>query len=195
MLEHIADFLRYSGDVNLWRWWLRPPPVDADGMRREVELALAQRDSGVRMPFSIFNQEKAEHIGSTSLWHVERTYRSFEIGSTWLATPFHGTGVNRECKQLLLRYGFEELGMNRAVLQTDELNTRSRRAIEKLGFRFEGIMREDKVTWNGRVRSSALYSLLRNEWVPNQQPPPRMPVSGTPAANATVAPPPGIAGR
>ena len=82
LLEHAADFLRYSADADLWRWWLRCPPMDAEGMRREVELALAQRDSGVRMPFSIFHHEKAEHIGGTSIWHVDPTNRSFEIGST-----------------------------------------------------------------------------------------------------------------
>lgn len=165
--EHIRDFLRYSGDPDLWRWWLREPPMDEQGMRREVEFALAQRDAGARMPFSIFHRERAEHIGSTSIWHVGRTDHSFEIGSTWMGRPFHNTGINGECKQLLLRFGFEQLGLARAVLQTDELNIRSRRAIEKLGARFEGVLREDKVTWEGRARSSAVYSLLRKEWVPN----------------------------
>ncbi len=167
-LQHVEDFLRYSGDASLWTWWLRKPPMDSEGMRREVELALTQQRNGQRIPFSIFHHERQEHVGSTSLLHVDHVNLSLEIGSTWLATPFHGSGVNRECKDLLLGYAFGELKMNRVVLQTDELNVRSRRAIEKLGARFEGVARQDKVVWDGRIRSSAVYSLLRSEWTPNK---------------------------
>lgn len=163
-LDHVDDFLRYSADPTLWTWWLRQPPVDAATMRAEVALALAQQASGARTPFSVFHRARREHIGSTSLWHIDRVNRSVEIGSTWLATPFHRTGINRECKRLLLHHAFAELGLHRVVLQTDALNERSRRAIEALGAQLDGILREDKVTWNGRVRSSAIYSLLREEW-------------------------------
>lgn len=133
-------------------------------MRSEVAAALAQQRSGDRVPFSIFHLGRKEHIGSTSLLRVDTVHRSLEIGSTWLASAFHRSGINRECKDLLLAHAFTGLGMNRVVLQTDELNLRSRRAIEKLGAKLEGILREDKITWNGRVRSSAVYSLLRREW-------------------------------
>ena len=167
LLAHVDDFSRYSVDASLWTWWLRKPPIDCEGMRQEVELALEQQQSGQRVPFSIFHHARQEYIGSTSLWHIDRVNLSLEIGSTWLATPFHRSGVNRECKELLFAYAFEELKMNRVVLQTDELNVRSRQAIEKSGARFEGIARENKVVWDGRVRSSAIYSLLRSEWKPN----------------------------
>jgi len=167
-LDHLGDFLRYCGETSLWTWWLRKPPIDADGMRNEVELALAQRQSGLRVPFSIYHHECEQHIGSTSLLHVDHVHRSVEIGSTWLALPFHQTGVNRECKELLLTHVFETLGMNRVVLQTDELNLRSRRAIEKLGAKLDGVMREDKIVWDGRKRSSAVYSILLDEWRPKR---------------------------
>jgi RimJ/RimL family protein N-acetyltransferase len=119
------------------------------------------------VPFSIFHHAHRKHIGSTSLWHIDHVNLSLEIGSTWLAMPFHRSGVNRECKELLLAYAFEELKMNRVVLQTDELNVRSRHAIEKIGAKLEGVAREDRVAWDGRVRSSAIYSLLRSEWKSN----------------------------
>ncbi len=166
-LAHVDDFSRYSGDISLWTWWLRKPPIDVETMRREVELALEQQRNGRRTPFSIFHHARQEHIGSTSLWDIDPINRSLEIGSTWLATPFHRSGVNRECKALLLAHAFEALKMNRVVFQTDELNVRSRRAIEKLGARFEGVARENTVVWDGRVRSSAIYSLLRSEWKPD----------------------------
>jgi RimJ/RimL family protein N-acetyltransferase len=169
-LEHVSDFLRYSNDSTLWTWWLRPPPIDAKAMRAEVELALAEEKRGERVPFSIFHLARKEHIGSTSLRHIDIVNRTVEIGGTWLAAPFHRSGINQECKNLLITHAFTELGMNRVMLQTDELNRRSRRAIEKLGAKLEGILREDKILWNGRVRSSAVYSILKREWTPNQVP-------------------------
>jgi RimJ/RimL family protein N-acetyltransferase len=85
--------------------------------------------------------------------------------SKLLGLPFHKTHVNWECKELLLCHAFTVLKVHRVVFQTDELNVRSRRAIEKLGAKFEGIRRDDMVVaWSGRVRSSAFYSILENEW-------------------------------
>src|SRR6478735_7405382 len=71
-LAHVDDFARYSCDASLWTWWLRKPPIDEEGMRQEVELALAQQRSGQRVPFSIFHHARQEHIGSTSLWHIDK---------------------------------------------------------------------------------------------------------------------------
>ena len=168
-LEHVADYLRYSPDVTLWTWWLREPPLDERTMREEVTRALEQQTNGERIPFSIFHRARNEHIGSTSFWHVDHVNHSLEIGSTWLATPFHGSGINREAKQLLLHYAFAELGMTSVVLQTDELNQRSRRAIEKLGATLERVISNHRVTWSGRMRASAVYRISRDEWQTSQR--------------------------
>lgn len=164
-LDYVSDLCRYSGEPTLWTWWLRKPPVDLATMEQEVELALRQQAAGARIPFAILHHELKHAIGSTSILQMDAQHRSVEIGSTWLGLPFHRTGLNRECKLLLLAYLFGELGLNRVVLQTDELNVGSRGAIERLGVRFEGIQRDHKIAWNGRVRSSALYSILRREWL------------------------------
>ena len=162
--DHLDDFCRYSVDASLWTWWLRKPPVDRETMRAQIEQALAQAKTGQRIPFSIFHHGRGECIGSTSFWFLDPINLSVEIGSTWLGMPHHGGPINQECKRLLLAHAFNELCLNRVMFQTDELNARSRRALEKLGAKLDGIMREDKITWNGRVRSSAVYSILRSEW-------------------------------
>ncbi len=95
--------------------------------------------------------------------------KSIEIGGTWLATAYQRSGINRECKTLLLDHAFHELSMNRVALQTDALNARSRRAIEKLGATFEGIMRNDRMVWDERIRSSAYFSILKDEWLALRQ--------------------------
>ena len=164
-LNHLADLLVYSREPELWTWWLRRPPMDEPAMRAEIDLALRQEASGERIPFAVYHQARKEHIGSTSLWHIDPVQGSLEIGSTWLGLPFHRSGINRECKALLLRHAFVDLGMDRVVLQTDELNLRSRRAIEQIGGKLEGILRQDKVAWDGRVRSSVVYSIVPSQWL------------------------------
>jgi RimJ/RimL family protein N-acetyltransferase len=161
---HLADLTRHGRDPALWRWWVRAPPLDEATMRQEIALALMLKARGERIPFAILQRASGEHIGSTSYLALDSTHQSVEIGATWLARAFHGGTVNRECKELLLAHAFTRLAINRVVLQTDALNLRSRRAIEKLGARLEGILREDKIVWDGRVRSSAVYSILRAEW-------------------------------
>lgn len=162
-LEHVAELLRHAADPTLWTWWLRRPPVDEATMRAEIALALQQQATGRRRAFAIFHHERGECVGSTSFLNIDREHRSVEIGSTWLGSAFHGGGINAECKALLLAHAFGPMGMHRVALQTDALNTRSRRAIEKLGARLDGVMRDDRLVWDGRVRSSAVYSLLRTD--------------------------------
>src|SRR5712691_668105 len=142
---------------------------------RYIELALADRDAGHRLPFAIVWQERV--VGSTSYLDVQRwrwpagsphqrTDRpdSVEIGSTWLAASAQRTRCNTEAKYLLLSHAFDVWKVHRVALKTDERNARSRRAIERLGARFEGVRRADMPSQDGSVRSSAYYSIVRSEW-------------------------------
>jgi RimJ/RimL family protein N-acetyltransferase len=90
--------------------------------------------------------------------------RGLEIGSTWLTPAVWRTAVNTECKLLLLRHAFETLGCIRVQIKTDALNKRSRRAIERLGAQFEGILRQHMVVRDGRYRDTAMYSIIDTEW-------------------------------
>ena len=166
LISHCEDLMRYANDPTLWTWWLRNPPINLIQMQHEVQTALEQQAQGIRTAYAIYHFASSTLIGSTSFLNINHAHRSIEIGGTWLTTPFQKSNINRECKVLLINYAFKELAMNRVVLQTDELNSRSRRAIEKLGAQFEGIARHDKVVWDGRIRSSAVYSILREEWLP-----------------------------
>ncbi len=161
---HLADLSRGGADPDLWQWWIRKPPLDETGMRGEIELALALQTRRERIPFAILHRTFGACIGSTSYLSLDLRNRSIEIGATWIATAFQGGKVNLECKNLLIDHAFTHCNVNRVVLQTDALNIRSRKAIEKLGARLDGILREDKIVWDGRVRSSAVYSILRREW-------------------------------
>jgi RimJ/RimL family protein N-acetyltransferase len=87
-----------------------------------------------------------------------------EIGWTWLAPGVQRTRVNTEAKYLLLKHAFEDLGAVRVQLKTDARNTRSQRAIERLGAVLEGAHRRHMVTWDGHIRDTVYYSILDNEW-------------------------------
>ena len=163
-ITHLPDLLRHAADPALWQWWIRKPPLDEATMRAEIELALTQQGRDERIPFAIVQRVSGEGIGSTSYLARDVRNRSVEIGATWLGSAFHGGHINRECKELLIAHAFANFAVKRVVLQTDALNLRSRRAIEKLGARLDGILREDKIVWDGRIRSSAVYSILHREW-------------------------------
>jgi len=150
-------------------------PDGIDEVMRYIEGALRQRDAGHRVPFTIL--WKGRVVGSTSYsdrapwqWPAgsprQRTDRpdAIEIGATWLAASAQRTRCNTEAKYLLLAHAFDTWDVYRVTLRTDARNERSRRAIERLGAKFEGIRRADMPGSDGTVRDSAYYSIIRAEW-------------------------------
>ncbi len=129
-----------------------------------VAAALKAAEAGVERPFVILERETGTPVGTTRYLDIQRTHRTLEIGSTWLARRVWRSRVNTECKFLLLRHAFETLGVMRVQFKTDRRNTRSRTAIERLGARFEGVLRHHMLVRGGLVRDSAYYSILDTEW-------------------------------
>nr|WP_256383555.1 GNAT family protein [Myroides sp. N17-2] len=103
-------------------------------------------------------------IGSTRFFEMYEADKKLEIGWTWITRDYWGSVVNLECKLLLLTYCFEVLKTNRVQLKTKDDNIRSRKAIEKIGGVFEGILRKDKIQNDGTTRNAAYYSILNDEW-------------------------------
>lgn len=147
-------------------------PADEDGMRRLVEQQLAARDANRQLPLVLRRIDSGEVIGSSSFhleqwpWHSRPPVApdAVEIGSTWLAHSAQRTGANREAKLLMLAHAFTAWRVHRVRFRTDVRNQRSRRAIERLGARFDGILRGDFAGADGTVRDSAYYSILATEW-------------------------------
>jgi RimJ/RimL family protein N-acetyltransferase len=126
--------------------------------------ALNERNSGSAYPFVIIHKDSNTIIGTTRLLEICPNDKKIEIGVTWIMKEFWGTTVNLECKLLLLNYCFETLEANRVQFRAKDNNLRSRRAIEKIGGVFEGVLRKDKIEPNGVPRNTAFYSILNNEW-------------------------------
>jgi RimJ/RimL family protein N-acetyltransferase len=148
------DLLQYS-----------PKPVyNYDLLKTYVENALQERLHCTRYTFSVFSVQHQCLAGSTAFMNVSDYDCKIEIGATWIAKTYQGTGINAACKSLLLEYAFDHLGAQRVEFRTDERNQRSRRAIEKIGGKFEGVLRKNMRLYDGFMRSTVYYSILKEEW-------------------------------
>lgn len=161
-----SDFdglLQAGQDPDLWRWF---PVVlsDPNTLKNWMGQMLLQYEQGVRVPFTIRDAQRNEVIGSTSYMHIAAADLCLEIGTTWLNKAYHGSGINSHMKYLLLKQAFEEMGYLRVEFRTDVLNLRSRKAIEKLGARQEGIFRNHRFNNSGGRRDSVIYSIIKAEW-------------------------------
>lgn len=145
-------------------------PVGRAEANEYVGQAVADRAAGASAPFAVVLSETGRVVGSTRLFDYtwfgarDRAPQALEIGHTWYAADVQRTGVNTACKQLLLTHAFETWHTIRVTLKTDARNERSRRAIERIGGRFEGIRRAHMRATDGGVRDTAYYSIIASEW-------------------------------
>ncbi|MFJ4788813.1 GNAT family N-acetyltransferase [Streptomyces sp. NPDC088794] len=145
----------------------------ADEVAAYIDAQLARAATGRLAPYAQVSLATGRAVGATSYWEprswlAEDRLDAVEVGFTWLARSAQGTGVNSEAKLLLFRHAFEEWGVARVDLKTDARNSRSRAAIESVGARFEGVLRNWSRSWapgeDGRLRDSAIYSVTAAEW-------------------------------
>ncbi|MFF0017603.1 GNAT family N-acetyltransferase [Streptomyces sp. NPDC005374] len=138
-----------------------------------IDAQLARATTGRLAPYAQVSVATGRAVGATSYWEP-RCWRAddrldaVEVGFTWLAGPAQGTGINAEAKLLLFRHAFEEWHVSRVDLKTDARNDRSRAAIQSVGARFEGVLRNWSRSWapgeDGRLRDSAIFSITAEEW-------------------------------
>jgi len=137
---------------------------DLNELRVALQEALLKRLSGEHYPFVIIEKATNEIVGSTRFIDIQPLHRKLEIGWTWMSPKVWGTKLNSSCKYLLLNFCFEELQTIRVQIKTREKNIRSRKAIEKLGAKLEGILRNDRITHQGTISNTYVYSILPEEW-------------------------------
>jgi RimJ/RimL family protein N-acetyltransferase len=161
--EHEEALFAAARPEAIWRWWPFNPAVDRESFHRWMSAVLAEVEEGRGARFAILDPD-GRPIGATSFCDLRPAARAVEIGWTWLTPSAWRTGANAEAKLLLLRHAFGALGCRRVEFYTDELNARSRAALAALPAHFEGVLRDVKLLPDGRWRSSAVYSVLADEW-------------------------------
>jgi RimJ/RimL family protein N-acetyltransferase len=162
--RHAEDLFEVGKEETIWPYMSRPPLKSVEDARGWIDQALEVTATDTQIPFAIIERASGKAIGSTRYMDIRRNDRGLEIGWTWIGTAFQRTAMNTECKYLLLRHAFEELGAARVQLKTDLRNVRSQRAIERLGAVREGVLRKHMVLWDGFIRDTVYYSVIESEW-------------------------------
>lgn len=163
-LDHLPGLAAVGIDEEIWRNMPYGEIKDEEGMARWVRGVLALAEGGTDIPFSVFHLPSGRIAGATRYMEIRAAHRGVEIGGTWYGAEFRRTGVNTECKYLLLRHAFEVMNCIRVQFKTDSRNERSQRAIERLGAVKEGTLRNHMILPDGYQRHSVYYSILDFEW-------------------------------
>jgi RimJ/RimL family protein N-acetyltransferase len=162
--EHAVELFPVAHDEDIWRLMLVPMPRDTSELERWIGAALEEQILGNQVAFITRRVSDGAPIGSTRFLHIDRPNKTAEIGWTFLGPDARRTVANTEAKYLQLRHLFDDLGAHRVWLQTDKLNERSQRAMERLGAVKEGEHRDDRISHDGRVRTSVVYAITRTDW-------------------------------
>lgn len=162
--EHFDSLLAISlAHPNLLQY--SPSPFGTkEKLETYLEMAFEGKRNEVRYPFIIWDKESQSYVGSTSYGNISVKNSRLEIGWTWLDKKVQGTGLNLYAKHLLLKYAFDTLKFERVELKTDARNLQSRKAIEKIGAKFEGILRSHTLMTDGYRRDTVYYGILKEEW-------------------------------
>jgi RimJ/RimL family protein N-acetyltransferase len=161
--SHFAELLEVGSNPEIWKN-ISIRGYEKDTLLTHLKSAVLRRSNGEIYPFTIIDKQNGKIIGSTFLHNLFPEHRKLEIGWTWYDPEYWGTGYNTECKLLLLSYCFEKLNTVRVQFQTDERNARSRAAIQKVGGKFEGILRKERIKADGMPRNTVIFSIVDEEW-------------------------------
>jgi len=133
-------------------------------LKTYVETAVIGYYHKTTLPFIIYDKLKEKYAGSTRFAFINWHYKVVHIGWTWIGKEFQGTGLNKNMKFLMLQYAFEILNFDKVEFRADERNIASRKAIEKIGGKLEGILRKDTLMLDGFKRSTCCFGILKEEW-------------------------------
>nr|WP_314857598.1 GNAT family protein [uncultured Undibacterium sp.] len=161
--DHLNDLQDAASDGRLWELFFTSVP-SPENLMTWFKVATEQRDKGLALPFTVFDQIKNKVIGATRYCNIDSANKRLEIGYTWYAQSYQRSAINTECKLLLLTHAFETLDCNAVEFRTDWFNQRSQKAIERLGAKRDGVLRSHMILPDGRVRDTVVYSILKHEW-------------------------------
>ena|SRR5690554_3301060 len=161
--EHEQGLSEAVQDGNLWELWFTLVPKPED-VRAEIERRLKLQAAGSMLPFTVIDRHSGRIVGMTTYMNIDAAAPRVEIGSTWYAKSVQRTPLNTEAKLLLLTHAFESLDCLAVEFRTHFMNHASRRAIERLGAKLDGILRAHQRMPNGTLRDTCVYSITAQEW-------------------------------
>lgn len=158
--DELAEAVR---DGELWNLWYTFIPAP-DQMKAEIEKRLQLQGKGSMLPFTVVAADSGKAVGMTTYMNIDAEARRIEIGSTWYRKSVQRSALNTECKLMLLTNAFEKLDCIAVEFRTHFFNHQSRRAIERLGAKLDGILRNHRRSSDGTLRDTCVYSIIASEW-------------------------------
>jgi len=149
-------------DGELWRLWYTAVPLP-EAMLTEIERRLNLQTQGSMLPFAVLDATRTA-VGMTTYMNIDAQHKRVEIGSTWYARRVQRTSLNTQCKLMLMTHAFETLDCIAVEYRTSFFNHPSRRAIERLGAKLDGVLRNHQRHSDGSLRDTCVYSIIQSEW-------------------------------
>ena len=162
--DDCKNLLSFSlNEPELWKYSL-VKVAGEENLKQYINAALEGRKMEKEYPFIVFDKRSQEFAGSTRFYDIQLSQKTLQLGYTWYGRKFHGTGLNKHCKYLLLQFAFEQMGMERVEFRADHSNERSIAAMKSIGCVEEGILRSNTIKTDGSRRNSIVLSILKEEW-------------------------------
>ena len=161
--RHCDDLAEAVKDGALWTLWYTSVP-SPETMQAEIERRLALQAAGSMLPFAVVDNTTGHAVGMTTYMNVDAIHHRVEIGSTWYRKSVQRTPLNTHCKLMLLTHAFETLDCIAVEFRTHAFNHQSRTAIERLGAKLDGVLRNHQIASNGTLRDTYVYSIIASEW-------------------------------
>lgn len=162
-MDHYSKLLELIEKDRPDELWYTTVP-SATMLKQDIEQKLQLQEKGLMLPFTVISQHDNRVLGITTFMNIDNQTPRLEIGSTWYAKYVQRTGINTEAKYLLLQYAFENLQCIAVEFRTHILNQISRKAIERLGAKLDGILRNHRLTAGGQKRDTCVYSITDYDW-------------------------------
>lgn len=159
--EHLIYFS--EREPELWNYSLMSG-AGADNLKKYIMVAMQQKENLSCYPFIVYDKKLQSYAGSTRFYDLNSLQKNMLLGYTWYGKKFQGTGLNKNCKYLLLQYAFEKMNMERIEFRADNANEKSKAAMRSIGATQEGVLRNDSYNTNGGRRNSVILSILKTEW-------------------------------
>ena len=163
-LSDFENLLHFSiNEPELWTYSLIQANSEIN-LKKYIELAINGRENSKEYAFIVFDKRTEKFAGSTRFYDIQIENLTLQLGYTWYGKEFQGTGLNKNCKYLLLEFAFEILKMDRVEFRADNENKRSISAMKSIGCKEEGILRSNGFKADGTRRDSIVLSILKDEW-------------------------------
>lgn len=161
--HHEAELLEAAKDGELWNLWYTSV-AGSDAVIGYMSVAMKMREEQGAMPFVVRRKTDGKIVGATRYFNVDEKNKRLEIGHTWYSKSVQRSGLNTECKFMLLKHAFEKLHCIAVEFRTHYFNFQSREAIARLGAKQDGILRNHILANNGTLRDTVVFSIIQSEW-------------------------------